>query len=292
MPAGRVEVCGDGRSARSRPELGQCGSDRVIAPAPEANRGAGVDERRVPRAAVIGVNVAHDGRARPARALRLPHARERTRWCPLVVTRRSPVLIRPVANRLPHAFPSPGALDRRFGRRAGQAALCTGARHRTAALRTYAGAEVVVNGRDRHAQPLGDRANPMALAPQPARRLDALSGRVLKAQLACGQSGGFQRLASGAEVRRHTGAARPVRMLAHPLALGRRRGSRTFAGPVLPPRWPAHLGGPVAKRPQDRLIAPASWCARVRHRHISGWSGGRPRPARTWGQCRTGPSHR
>ena len=131
-------------------------------------------------------------------------------------------------------------------------------------------AQVVVHGRDRHPELLGDRADRVSVGGQPPCRLDALGDRSSKVSRRADRPGCLQRLAPRAEMRGHARAARPARMLAHPLALSR-RGRRRAARRTSPDAAadPPVSSDPAAQRGQDRVAVPAARPSRVAHRGVA-----------------------
>ena len=183
---------------------------------------------------------------------------------------------------------SPYPRDRRLMCRTGEAALSARARDRSAALRAPAGVEVVVHGRDRDAELLGDHPDPVAGCTEPPSRLDPFGDRVVKARAAHRQPGGSEGVAPGAKVRGHARTAGPVGMFSHPPALSGRSALWMLPRPVLTSRWTAHLDRPVAQRSQDRFVAPASRAARMGKGLVAGGPADSARPAQAGSRNRTG----
>ena len=255
-------------AARQRPERGERGPDARVGPALEARWLAGLGQRGVPRVVAVGEQVADDGRARPARALGLPPPGPRTRRGPVPVGRRRAVRGAPGADGLEDLRPRPRPGDGRLVARAARAALGAGLDHRPAAPRARARAQVVAGRRGRDAEVRGDLGDRRAASGETPRRRDPLGERVGERQPPYGQAGRLERAAPGAEVPAHARSARPPRVLAHPLALGRPGALGLRARPLLRPRRRAGLGRPGAQRRADRVRVPAPATARVAHRRV------------------------
>jgi hypothetical protein len=121
-----------------------------------------------------------------------------------------------------------------------------------------------VHRRDRDPDLLGDGTDLLSVGSQALSHFDTLSNGLVKVEGVLDQARRGKRLASGSEMGSDAGTARPVRMLAHPLALTGSSAARVLAAPLLTAWRPPRLISPVSQGTKDRFVVPSSWRPRVR----------------------------
>jgi hypothetical protein len=199
---------------------------------------------------MVAVDRAHDGGARPARVLVLPHAGSVRMRGPFAIGRRSPVPEVPRVQRGPDLALGPRALDRWDAPSARGAAGGVATHHRRATGGARHSAQVVVDRRRRHLQRVGDRGRALSAGRHPVCGCDALRRARRPRQGAHLETGRSQGRAPGSVVCGDPRRTRPARMLGHPLAL---RGAHATQSLTLAVPSSSH-GSPFLTSQQGRTV--------------------------------------
>ena len=294
MPAGRAQVRRPGRSAYARPEVGERGADRVVAPALEPDRGARVEQRRVPRVAVARGRCRRRRRRSATGGSRLPR---RLGVSATASTRGS--------TERGHARPSKRGSPRgpsRGSRRVGSSARvrCSARQRSARGLATgppHCGQLLGAAGSCERSRPRrrAGRRSPGSVSPSARSRRPSRSvRRRCRRSSDCGRGA---RLLGALCSRSRSGAATQELLGQYGCSRIHLRWAARRCFGTLPRPVVRRGGAPISavqsrSASQDRLVTPAARSARVRHRLVPGLVGTRPVPAPARARrSRTGGRH-